>query len=309
MTTRNFQEAFSRLQEQQVIRASLFNLIVVTEESARKEYVKTITTHVTKRFPCRVLFITITHSSPDIQVEVSTLPETENTFCDQISIQTPPSLLEKIPFLLLPHFLTDLPIYLLWAERPDSHPLLLKQLQEWSSRLIYDSELSPNLLDFCQILEKQSKTKEVVDLSWARTESWRELIAATFYSPSRLSSLQTAKSVEICYSTATNPFFCHTTIQATYLSAWLTASLKWNPKVSFIPKQDLRLPPGGIISIDIVCQDLYHYTFHRDPDHLEQIRILVCDEEKCEIPSKFVFSKVQSGLSLVNLIYHPERSP
>ncbi len=290
------------------MRASLFNLIVIAPDNERREYVKTITSNVIKRFPCRVIFITVIDLLNEIKTHVSAVSEVEGIACDIIEIAAPSSLLNKIPFLILPHFLPDLPIYLLWAENPTAHSLLLNDLQKWAERIIYDSEVADNLSDFCKALTRQSKNRDVADLNWARTENWRELIASTFYSPARLSSLQSAISLEIHYNNYETPFFCHTKIQALYLQAWLTSSLNWSPKISLIPHVNKELAPGTVISMDIKCQDQYHYAFSRDPSHLHQVRTIICDEEKCDIPSTFIFSKAQSGLSLVNLIYHPDPS-
>lgn len=293
------------------MRASLFNLIVVAPDNARRDYVKTITDNVIKRFPCRVIFITIVDVLKEIKVHASAkagIGGNEEIACDMIEIAAPSSLLSKIPFLILPHFLPDLPIYLLWAENPTSHLELFNQLEKWASRLIYDSEVSDNLAEFCKTLLSQAKNREVADLNWARTENWRELLAATFYSPARIKSLQSAKKVEIHYNNFETPFFCHTKIQALYLQAWLTTCLNWSPEISLVPQLNKELAPGTVLSIDITCQDQYHYAFSRDPEHLHQVLTIICDEDKCDIPSRYIFSKAQTGLSLVNLIYHPDPS-
>ncbi len=306
--TSELKKVWERLEAAGTMRASLFNLIVVAPDNARREYVQKITYNVIKRFPCRVIFITAIDMIKDIKVHVSATSEAEGIACDMIEIAAPSSLLHKIPFLILPHFLPDLPIYLLWAESPAQHPALHKELRKWATRLIYDSEVSDSLSDFCTTLISESSTREVADLNWARTENWRELIAATFYSPARLASLQGAKKVEIYYNNFETPFFCHTQIQALYLEAWLTTCLKWKPTITLLPQENRDLAPGTVISMDIVCQDQYHYAFSRDPDHPHQVRTIICDEDKCDIPSRFIFSKAQTGLSLVNLIYHPDPS-
>lgn len=290
------------------MRASLFNLVVVAPDNARREYVLKITSNVIKRFPCRVIFITPVDILKEIKVQVSAMTEIEGIACDLIEIAAPPSLLHKIPFLILPHFLPDLPIYLLWAESLVKYPELHKELQKWCVRLIYDSEVSDKLSDFCKSLLAQAASREVADLNWARTENWRELIAATFYSETRLDSLQKAKTVEICYNDYETPFFCHTKIQALYLEAWLSTRLKWSPTITLLPQKNRELAPGTVLSVDILCQDQYHYSFHRDPKHPHQVVTIICDEDKCDTPSRFIFSKAQTGLSLVNLIYHPDPS-
>ncbi|MGH2639956.1 MAG: glucose-6-phosphate dehydrogenase assembly protein OpcA [Rhabdochlamydiaceae bacterium] len=309
--TSELNKIWQQLEGAGTMRASLFNLIVVAPDNARREYVRKITNNVMIRFPCRVIFITILELIKEIKANVCAttgIGGNPEIACDMIEIATPSSLLSKIPFLILPHFLPDLPIYLLWAESPTAHPSLFKELQKWSTRLIYDSEVSDNLSSFCQTLTLQSKDREIADLNWARTESWRELLAATFYSPARIASLQSAKKVEIHYNDFETPFFCHTKIQALYLQAWLTSCLNWSPTISLLPQTNKELAPGTVLSMEILCEDQAHFTFSRDPDHPHQVRTIICDENTCEIPSRFIFSKAQSGLSLVNLIYHADSS-
>lgn len=303
--SQQLEQIWERLEKAGTMRASLFNLIVVAPDNHRRAYVQTITQNVTKRFPCRVIFITLSSQASDMQVTARAISDLGNVACDIIEITAPTTRLQKIPFLILPHFLPDLPIYLLWADTPSAHPALFDALQKWSTRLIYDSELADDLLSFCRALPQN---KEVADLNWARTENWRELIAATFYSPARLASLQGAKKVEIHYNDFQTPFLCHTKIQALYIEAWLATCLKWSPAVTFHPQNNKELAPGTVISMEIFCQDQFHYAFSRDPQHLHQVRTLICDEEKCDIPSRYIFSKAQSGLSLVNLIYHRDPS-
>lgn len=317
---------WNRLETAAVMRASLFNLIIVANEGERKSYLRQITHKVIERFPCRLIFITLSDRLESIKAHVSATTGVggkADIACDMIEIETPRKQASKIPFLILPHFLPDLPIYLLWAEDPSVDRSLLSALQKWATRLIYDSEVSDNLCDFSKSLLAQWKStgKEVADLNWARTENWRELLAATFYSSHRLNSLMQAKTIHLHYNTFETPFFCHTKIQALYLQAWLATRLHWKLthatpnlweygecQVALHPHQNSDLPPGTVLSLDIVCKDQSHFSFHRDPLHPHQVRIIICDEEKCEIPSRFIFSKAQTGLSLVNQIYHSDPS-
>lgn len=315
---------WDRLETTGVMRASLFNLIVVANEGERNGYLRQITHKVVERFPCRIIFITLSDQLKNIKAHVSvtkSIGGKTDIACDLIEIQTPRKEARKIPFVILPHFLPDLPVYLLWAENPSADPALLSSLQKWATRLIYDSETSDNLADFSKSLLAKSGDKEVADLNWARTENWRELIAATFYSSKRIESLRQAKLVHLHYNTFETPSFCHTKIQALYLQAWLATCLKWklssttldmwkygDCQVVFHPHRNSDLPPGTVLSLDIVCKDQSHFFFERDSLHPHQVRTIICDEEKCDIPSRFILSKAQSGLSLVNQIYHSDAS-
>lgn len=296
------------------MRASLFNLLVVAPKNERSEYVRQITHKVLQRFPSRVISITIDAalSSDHVEAGVSLIPGARGEYdvvCDEISLEVSPRSLDKVPFVILPHLLPDLPIYLLWAEDPGlplPHPL-----EKWVTRMIFDSEVASNLSSFAKtLLDYHQKARcDIADLSWARTENWRELLSSTFYSPERLFALQNASKITITYNSHETPFFCHTKIQALYLQAWLASQLDRNLRIVLKADQNPKLPPGTLIAIDILTPTETHFSFSRDPLRPHQIRTIICDTEKCEIPSKYIFTKSQTGLSLVNEIYHTGTSP
>lgn len=301
-------------------RASLFNLIVISPKNKREEYVRTITHKVLERFPSRVIFITIDSELQDdtLQASVSLVQGARGEYdvmCDFIGIEASPKSQQKIPFILLPHLLPDLPIYLLWEEDPVLGNALCKQLEKMMTRIIFDSEVTDNLSDFARSLLQHHQGSEIADLNWARTENWRELISSTFYSPARLESLQNAKKIRIAYNSYETQFFCHTKIQALYIQSWLSTQLGWKLTsakpglfqygplaIELVPESDQNLAPGTIISIDITISNQDHFSFCRDKKTPNHVRAIICDTEKCDIPSTYIFTKTHSGLSLVNEI-------
>ncbi len=309
------------------MRASLFNLLVVIPKNQRTEYVRTITIKVLERFPSRVIFATVDKTLPNdsLNASVSLIPGAKGSYdvvCDFIEIQASKQSQSKIPFIILPHLLPDLPLYILWGEDPVQDNPISHQLEKWATRIIFDSEVTDNLPAFARTLLEHSHDCEIADLNWGRLESWRELLASTFYSTERLETLKQAQKICITYNAYETPFFCHTKIQALYLQSWLATQLGWKPTkaeqglsqygaltVELKAEKNPDLPPGTVISLDIFTPADVHFAFSRDPAHPYQIRILICDVEKCEIPTMFIFTKAQSGLSLVNEITHNGTSP
>lgn len=315
------------LEQSNKMRASLFNLIVFTPKNSRTDYVKTITRKVLERFPSRVIFAMIDKnlSSESLEASVSIIPsENPDIVCDFIEIDASKQSQAKIPFILLPHLLPDLPVYLLWTEDPVKDNPISHKLEEWTTRIIFDSEVTDNLPAFAKSVLQHQKVNhcDIADLNWARTESWRELLSSTFYSEARIKALQEAKIITLTYNSFETESFCHTKIQALYLQSWLATQLGWkltkaasgafeygSLRLTLKAERRSDLPPGTVISIEILSQSQIHYSLVRDKDHPHQINTIICDEEKCDIPSKFVFTKSQSGLSLVNEICHTGTSP
>jgi hypothetical protein len=309
------------------MRASLFNLLVVAPKNQRTDYVRTITLKVLERFPSRVIFTTVdkTLSGDTLNASVSLIPGAKGSYdvvCDFIDLQASKQAQGKLPFVILPHLLPDLPLYILWGEDPVQDNPISHQLEKWATRIIFDSEVTDNLTEFAKTLLEHAKDCEIADLNWGRLESWRDLLASTFYSKERLETLKKAQKICITYNAYETPFFCHTKIQAVYLQSWLVTQLGWkltkaekdkfqygSLTIELKTTKNQDLPPGTVVSLDIFTPTDVHFAFSRDPKHPYQIRTLICDIEKCEIPTMFVFAKAKSSLSLVNEITHNGTSP
>ena len=71
-----------------------------------------------EKFPSRVIFLTADRQSKadELSADVSVIES--DVVCDWIEIRATEKTIEKIPFVVLPHLLTDLPIYVVWGEDP-----------------------------------------------------------------------------------------------------------------------------------------------------------------------------------------------
>lgn len=305
-------------------RASLFNLILFTYKNERVSYIRTLAQNVIERIPSRLIFITVDRQSTknSLQASVSVVTGAKgesDVVCDLIEFEADETSQERIPFAILPHLLPDLPIYVLWSENPSLENPILHQIERLATRMIYDSETTDHLSSFSMALLKSYKTFgcDIADLNWARTENWRELLSSTFYSEERISQLKRIKSLQIVYNAYETKFFCHTKIQALYLQGWLASQLNWKPQSmtdhqlqyeNVIATLDSEihpdLPPGAVISIDLKTFRDEHFLFYRTKEHPHQVNMVISTLEKCDIPSKFIFTKSQANLSLVNEICH-----
>jgi len=306
------------------MRACLFNLILFTQKNERTAYVQDLAQKVVERFPSRVIFITVDKTATEdfLKANVSIMTGAKgecDIVCDYIEFEASSSSMPKVPFVILPHILPDLPVYLVWAEDPCRENPLTHQMESLATRIIFDSETTDNLACFAKAVldHKNEAGCDVADLNWARTESWRELLGAAFYSPERLEQLKNAKTVQITYNGFETPFFCHTKVQAIYLQGWIASQLDWplkkagekrfeyeNGIVELKAAKFDALPPGTIISIEIETAQGDHFSFCRLPDLPHQVNMIYSTPEKCEIPSRYIFTKSQSGLSLVSEICH-----
>jgi len=249
--------------------------------------------------------------------------------CDFIDIKVSGNYLPRVPLLILPHFLPDLPIYLVWDENPTQENPISQEMEKYASRIIFDSESAQNLQQFAKSLLKHKESYpslDIADLNWARSEGWRELFADTFHSPERLEVLEKTQKIEIIYNKVETPAFCHTRIQPIYLQGWLSSQLNWKFIKGILEKEklhftyespsgtvDVYLTPmtlsqkassGMIFDVELISRDQDSFSFKRNRELLHQIDIQIATKDQCELPSQFLFTKGVSGRSLIREIYH-----
>jgi glucose-6-phosphate dehydrogenase assembly protein OpcA len=298
------------------MRACLFNLIVFNKLSSRTDYIRGIVQKVSEKYPCRVLFISSDPESerPYLKTAVSVVGN-GSIACDYIDIGVSGSEIERIPFLLLPHLIPDLPISLLWTEDPSVEHSLFAPLSKLATRIIFDSESADSLLAFSQkILRLRAETGiDTADLNWARIEGWRDLIASLFHSGERLELIQ---DVKITYNCRKTESFCHLKVQSMYLLAWLSSRLNWDfkngsKKLEFTferQKAEIRsaewekLGSGTVISIDLSTSDGHLYHCARDEKQYHRVSIQTSSPEQCELPYQFTLGQTATGQSLVKEI-------
>ena len=190
---------------------------------------------------------------------------------------------------------------------------IARSLEKLASRIIFDAEATENIPAFAKaaLRHHEETGVDIADLSWARTENWRQLMADIFRGKERVEQLRNLKKLQITYNALTSPSFCHTKIQALYLHGWLAALMDWKspPDVVLLEGQNKDLTPGAILAVDMLTSNGEHFAFVRTPDHPHQIQMTLSTPDRCEIPSKFIFSKTQSGFSLVSEIGKSGTSP
>lgn len=328
---KELQVIWEGLAKENTMRASLFNLIVYTHLSARTDYFRNIVQKVVEKFPCRILFISFDPESKESYLKtavsvVKPLQAEATIACDNIDIGVAGSDLERVPFLLLPHILPDLPVYLLWAEDPSLENPLFTPLIKLAGRVIFDSEGADNLLSFSRtLLELHAKHRiDIADLNWARTEGWRDLLASIFDTPDRIEQLKTLKSIKISYNSRETEFFCHLKIQSLYLLSWLATQMKWKclrskgqgdkllftfelsskvqSEFQIYPELWEKLGPGTIISVHLESADNHTYDCVRIPEQYHHVSIQISTPHQCDLPYHFVLGQTATGQSLVKEI-------
>lgn len=328
---------WSSLQGTGKTRACLFNLIIYTHKNKRIDYFYKVAQQVIGKFPSRIIFVAINDEAPPetLKTSVAVMSSESNlnpTGCDLINISLSLQNRERAPFMILPHILPDLPIYLLWADDPAQNDPVSQKLEKLATRVIFDSESADDLTSFAKasLKHKESSGSDIADLNWARTEGWRQLFAETFKSEDRLSALRHTNTIKIYYNCLETEFFCHNKIQSLYLQGWLALQMGWSfvsskkdsqdtileysnegSKISLIlsPKNLKEVAPGRVLEVKISDKKDQIFHFTRSKLHPHIINVEYSTKHLCLLPTQFIFDRYESGQSLVKEIFHKGTSP
>lgn len=311
-------------------KACLFTLIIYAHEPRRIKYHQELIDNILDKFPCRIIFIQ-GESKPTKYLHVDVANVTSgrtgtNVVCDQITIKSSQSELPRIPYIIIPHIIPDLPVYLLWSQTPFKEHDIFPALQPYATRIIFDSECSDSLHRFSEeMLQNLNILKmDVMDINWALISNWRDMLVQLFDTPARLSVLQKCKSLRITYNNAKKEISHHPEIRAIYLQGWLASRLKWNyynaekvdgmtiisfaaeghPSiVALCPQSDDSLPPGAIISIELNSIDGHVFYISRKQS-LSQVVVHISSLDQCELPYILPLPDVHQGLTFMKEIFY-----
>lgn len=331
--SKELQYIHEQRREKNQITACLFTLVLFSPEGRRGEYLKDLVQSILEKYPCRIIFIQGDNQSSRnfITTKVASVinhNSGELIACDQITIEASKSQYFRIPSLIYPHLVPDLPIYLLWGENPLDEKDILPSLYQWASRLIFDSECSDNPQVFCfSMLEHLASFNiEVTDVNWAMISGWQDVLAQIFDTPDKIKQLNKSKTIQISYNAYQTEFLKHSELRVMYLQAWLAAQLKWRFVemrkndheilityqnegrpiiVSLKPQMQQDTPPGSILAIEISTIDDHLYFISRK-QNLSQVIVHASSLEQCELPFTLPLPNLHRGFALIReILYHP----
>lgn len=321
------------------IKACLFTLIIYTHDNRRSDYFKNLIRMIIEKFPCRIIFIEADADAAHEHLETSSSEETITTgdiliSCDQFTIKAGGKLAERVPFIILPLIVPDLPIYLLWGEDPTMENAIFTALQKFRPHIIFDCDIVHNIPVFSQrLLEQfQHATTGFIDMKWVTIAGWRNILAQTFDNPESIDKLGNAKTIKITYNGKLAIACQDTHMQATYLQAWLAARLHWslthreeethtnssirltyiNSKkhaiaVELMKMQREELAPGLILQIEIVFEDETTYLITRR-EKIPVVTVHITSQDACCLPFNIPLPNLQHGISFMKEIFYASHS-
>lgn len=315
-------------------KACLFNLIVYTHEPRLTAYFTDIVKMIKTQFPCRIIFITGNPLSKENHLRVQTKSEKNSDgsgfICDQIFIEAGGHDINRVYFLLLPLFVPDLPIYLLWGQDPTTEYTILPHLEAFATRLIFDAETTADLQKFSKDMLNRIRSSpiQIIDLNWARIGGWREILAQIYDSPGRLEQLAIAHHIELKYNDRPSNLFAHPETQTIYLQAWLASCLDWHfvraekenssqilyyqndqkksCRIQLTPTSNSKFEPEEVLEMDVQGED--DYECHIKRLSADQVKVQASNQFQCELPFLLLMPTLRSGRSFMQEIFYQKAS-
>lgn len=310
------------------VRASLFNLVVYSQEAARLPFLQEIIKATIAKFPCRILLIQNNNDPKDDSLNVFVSDELTkvgdvNIACDQIVIKTSPKQLHRVPFIVLPHILPDLPIYLLWGHNPTKEATFLPQALPFASRLIFDSDCVEDLPKFSAdmlALIKANPCIEVMDVNWVRIEDWRNAMRQIFSSTICLEHLRQTHGILVKYCSKQSATCRRPELPALYFAGWLSGQMGWKEKsrkydggrweiVFFNGKNDftMTLSPqeydkfslGTIVEVEVIGMDDHSFLIAPVPK-TSKVVVHITSRETCELPFSLSMPSFKNGFPFIS---------
>jgi len=315
------------------IKACLFNLILYTEKKELRERFQNFVKSVIERFPCRIIEIYRNgeKGADFLYVEVSNAVSSEGGVaiaCDKIGIDfSGKEQMKKVPYLVSPHLVSDLPVYLLWGDDPTRENPILDALLKYSSRLIFLSDCITDIRQFSEKMVKEAdrKSYEVMDFNWAMISGWRDVIGQVFKTSEKLKQIARCRTLTITYNAAGSGEAEQPLIQSLYLQAWLAAQLGWKaekyassgdiatigykkgPKATICPGSNKNLPAGAVLGVVVEAEDKTLYSLVRQETH-HKVIVHVSTEEVCYLPFSLYLPSLLGGFSFVKELFYESAS-
>jgi len=228
--------------QEPVMRVCVLNLMVYTPGEHTAGEVSQVMAEVTTQHPSRIFVILPSKndaSAPALGAWVTALCHLsagghKQVCCEQIMITAEEDAIYRLPSLVRPLLVPDLPVVLWWRDVPSFESRLFGELVDTSDRVIIDSAMLPDpeegLAELAALINQRPQWTAFSDLSWSRLTPWRVSVAGFFDVPDWRARLGRLSRVEIeCRHDQADRRSIPS--EALLIACWLASRLKWRPRL------------------------------------------------------------------------------
>jgi glucose-6-phosphate dehydrogenase assembly protein OpcA len=238
------------------LRASVLNLIVVTDEDSANTVTRSVS-NIAGRYPSRAILLISDPEEGETNLEFQL-----SAFCsvrggggaqvcaEQVTIHAEGPPAEHLESLASPLLISDLPVFL-WYPGPfsPSSPEFAG-MADLADRIIIDSaatnDCEISLRELAELLERE-EAPAIGDLQWVQLSPWRSLVAELFGSPERAGELERLRGIEILHAPDGE-------CRALLFVGWLASTLGWSLKEASHTDDDREVRfagPSGEVTVEM----------------------------------------------------------
>ena len=238
------------------LRASVLNLIVVTDENSADTVTRSVS-NIAGRYPTRAILLISDPEEGETNLEFQL-----SAFCsvrggggaqvcaEQVTIHAEGPPAEHLESLAGPLLISDLPVFL-WYPGPfsPSSPEFAG-MADLADRIIIDSaaanDCEISLRELAELLERE-ETPAIGDLQWVQLSPWRSLVAELFGSSGRAGELERLRGIEILHAPDGE-------CRALLFVGWLASTLGWSLKEASQTDDDRTVRfagPSGEVTVEM----------------------------------------------------------
>lgn len=247
-----------------VTRICTLTLVAVASDDATAQMISDVTAGLVGQHPCRSIVLRFLEGDSDrLDAAIAlvcgrALAGRPPVCCEQITIEAAGRALARLPGLVFPLLVPDLPVYVWWAgqvpREGEPRREVLRRLLDVADALVVDSAGMPDPMGALGSVASLSRSlpRGLRDLTWGRLTPWRDLLAQTFDPAPLAAALDRVDRVRITAggSPSTDP------VGALLLLGWLGSRLGWEVERP-ASRKDGRMDgelrrSGGVVQAEVV---------------------------------------------------------
>ena len=221
-----------------VTRATALTLLVYVDSPEAGEDISNLIAEVARENPCRAIVMLVEQADSPVGITASVSAhchlsaESGKQVCsEQITLRTRGAAGPELVSVVLPLTLSGLPIYLWWRAGNFAIPEAFNPILRVTDHLVVDSarfrQPGADLHRLAASLAGWAGRVRLSDLNWARATPWREVVAQSFDSPTRLPFLDRVRELRIEYEVQSTRLAIQRA-ESLLLSAWFASRLGWS---------------------------------------------------------------------------------
>ncbi|GAC1340960.1 MAG: glucose-6-phosphate dehydrogenase assembly protein OpcA [Candidatus Dormibacteria bacterium] len=247
-------------EDARMVRLSVLTLVAVCSDEEGARRAEEVVTRLASAHPARAIIIVADPSAEggveaDLSLHCVTDRGGAQVCVEQVRLRVAGERGDHLASVVTPLLVADVPVYVWLVGAPALEGAFGHQAVAVAERLIIDSGAYPDPpATLARLAEEETAQQDalpVVDLAWARTQPWRELLASCFDGTQLRRFLRSIRSVEVVTSGEAP------SAQAWLVLGWLASKLGWpdggGPALAAVSRPVDDVPAHDLVALRVGC--------------------------------------------------------